>query len=51
MKAPTYADGFTDGFERALMLVLGTKIRWTPADLRIRNKVTRKLFGKKRTAK
>lgn len=37
------------GFRRACRLILGTKIKWKPIDLKLRNEVTRELFGRKRT--
>ncbi len=37
------------GFERACTLILGTKVKWTRADIELRAHVARKFFGKKRT--
>lgn len=36
------------GFERACLLIYGNKAKWTAAERRLANRVTRKLFGKKR---
>lgn len=36
-------------FERACILILGTKAKWSKEELEIRNRVTRQLFGRKRT--
>lgn len=49
MKLKAYQAGYKAGFERACLLILGTKIRWTKQDLLLRAKATRKLFGKKRS--
>lgn len=40
--------GFIAGFERALLLMMGNGVKWTNAERRLGNRVTRKLFGKKR---
>jgi hypothetical protein len=40
---------FEAGFERACLLIFGNGVKWTPAERRIANRVTRKLFGGKRT--
>lgn len=40
-------DGKEKGFERACLLIMGDKVKWTPAERRLCNRVTRKLFGKK----
>lgn len=39
---------YIKGFERACTLILGTNTRWTKKDVAIRNRVTRKMFGRKR---
>lgn len=41
-------NGRRRGFARALTLVLGDKVKWTNAERRLGNRITRKLFGKKR---
>lgn len=42
------AKGFDNGFERACLLIMGNGVKWTNAERRLANRVTRKLFGKKR---
>lgn len=42
------AKGYLRGFERAMLLIMGNGIKWTNAERRLGNRITRKLFGKKR---
>ena len=48
MKPTPERKAYEAGFRRALMLALGTGATWTAADKLLRNKLTRKLFGRKR---
>ncbi len=43
-----YAKGYDRGFERACELIFGNGVKWTNAERRLGNRITRKLFGKKR---
>jgi len=44
-----YEKGYHNGFFRACELIMGAnKAKWKPADRALFNRVSRKLFGKKR---
>lgn len=43
-----HPESFEAGFERACLLIIGNKVSWTSQERRLFNKVSRKLFGKKR---
>lgn len=41
-------ESYSKGFTRACLLITGDKIKWTTRERKLFNKITRKLFGKKR---
>lgn len=40
---------FDAGFERAMLLVFGSNVKWKDSERRIANRVSRRLFGRKRS--